>query len=152
MGRFLPVEDFAGDGKDQSWKCTAVTKTFSKLVKGEDATMSNRYQIYVDDTRDPSRVFVISHYAGKPVRGISKCAPGDEFDLSHGVRIAKLRCDLKVAKLRQARANRRHAEAIANLEEAQNQVKEMARYLSDSTVERTRLQKEYDELLKKFKE
>lgn len=114
--------------------------------------MSNRYQIYVDDTKNPSRVFVISHFAGKPVRGISKCAPGDEFDLSLGVRLAKLRCDLKVAKLRQARATRRHTEAIANLEEAQNLMKEMARYLSDSTIEHTRLQKEYDELLKNFKE
>lgn len=114
--------------------------------------MSNRYQIYVDDTQNPSRVFVISHYAGKPVRGISKCAPGDEFDLSQGVKLAKLRCDLKVAKLRAARAARRHAEAIDNLKESQNLAIEMARYLRDSTIEHTRLQKEYDDLLKTFKE
>jgi len=42
---------------------------------------------------------------GKPVRGVAKCAPNDEFDINKGKELAAARCNLKVAQKRVKKAN-----------------------------------------------
>lgn len=59
-----------------------------------------KYKFYVNG----NMIVCVSHYAGKSVRGIAKCSPEDNFDLEFGKRLAKARCDLKVADKRMDRA------------------------------------------------
>jgi len=52
-----------------------------------------------------NKVIAVSTYAGKTVRGVAICAPGDDFDLEFGKRLAAARCNEKVAEKRYNRAN-----------------------------------------------
>lgn len=52
-----------------------------------------------------NKVICISHYAKRLVKGIAKCAPGDTFDEEKGKKLAKLRCDIKVAQMRYKNAS-----------------------------------------------
>jgi hypothetical protein len=52
---------------------------------------------YIID-KDNRTVTAISEYAGKPVKGIAKCSPEDEFDENVGVKLATARCKTKIAK------------------------------------------------------
>ena len=45
-------------------------------------------------------VKVGSTYAGKPVWGYATCAPEDNYDYDYGYRLAKARCDKKIAEKR----------------------------------------------------
>lgn len=109
--------------------------------------MSERYKIYVDDVEKPNRVFVISSYAGKPVRGKAKCSPTDKFDLEVGKKLALMRCDLKVAELRLKRANEKFAEANQKLTEAEMYYDRMADYFTDSEEAFFNLKDEYESYL-----
>lgn len=59
-----------------------------------------RYNTY----HNGNQVIVVSTYAKKPVRGIAKCDPRDEYSHEFGEKLAKARCDMKVAEKRLARA------------------------------------------------
>ena len=63
-----------------------------------------RYNTY---TNGVDKVIVTSTYAGKTVRGIAKCSSEDKFDLEIGKKLAKARCDEKVAFKRMRSAQRR---------------------------------------------
>ena len=52
---------------------------------------------YTYHTNFKDTVVAVCHYAGRPVRGIAKCSPADDFDLEVGKELAKARCDLKIA-------------------------------------------------------
>ena len=52
------------------------------------------------DNRGIKNIVVISHFAGKSVKGIAKCDPRDEYDYKEGVRIATARCDEKISDKR----------------------------------------------------
>ena len=80
-----------------------------------------------------NKVICVSHYAGKPVRGIAKCDPQDEFSVETGKNLAKLRCDFKVAKKRLKRANIRCNEAIAAVESANRYFESMLEYRTDAS-------------------
>lgn len=43
-----------------------------------------------------NKVYCMTFYAGKTVRGIAKRDPEDEFDLEAGKRLAKARCNYKL--------------------------------------------------------
>ena len=62
----------------------------------------SKYKFFV--TPDKTRVFAVSTYAGKTVKGTAKCDPRDTFDLNFGKELAAARCAAKVAKKRKARA------------------------------------------------
>lgn len=62
-----------------------------------------RYTFY----KQGNNVICVSHYAGKTVKGIAKCAPSDNYDENFGKALAQLRCDIKVA-------NKRYQAAQAN--------------------------------------
>ena len=62
----------------------------------------SRYHFYT--TKDNTTI-AVSTYAGKTVRGVAICAPGDDFDLEFGKRLAAARCNEKVAEKRYNRAN-----------------------------------------------
>lgn len=55
-----------------------------------------RYTFY----KQGNNVICVSHYAGKTVKGIARCAPDDVYDENFGKALAQLRCDIKVAEKR----------------------------------------------------
>lgn len=51
-------------------------------------------------TNNKDVVVAVTTYHQKKVRGIAKCNPEDVFDLEKGKKLAKARCDAKVADLK----------------------------------------------------
>lgn len=103
--------------------------------------MKERKYIYVvcrdRETKElTGTVVAISSYAGKPVRGIAKCNPGDSFDVEFGKKLAAARCNLKIAQKRHKRAHDKYLEAVRNAElaavEAKRNVDKMRDYFCDS--------------------
>lgn len=79
-----------------------------------------------------NKVICISTFAKKPVKGIAKCSPNDNFDLEIGTKLAQLRCDLKVADKRANRAAEKYLEAIELLMDANEYFSDMKQYYFDS--------------------
>lgn len=98
-----------------------------------------------------NKIICISHYAGKPVRGIAKCYPADEFDLEDGKKLAQVRCDYKIAKKRVLRARAKHAEATKALGDAREHQNKMQSYYDESFRDFVRLDEELKALEAKMK-
>lgn len=93
--------------------------------------MSDRYKYIVT----PNKVIVLTKYAGRPVRGIAKCSPNDDFNEDVGRELAQLRCDVKVAKLRMKRAQKKLAEAAEAWRRADEHIADMEDYYYNSRAE-----------------
>lgn len=91
-----------------------------------------RYQTYTVGER---KVIVVSRYAGRVVRGVAKCSPGDTYDLEKGEKLARLRCDAKISEKRVARSQEAYADALKNLAAAQKRVAAMQEYMNDAAAE-----------------
>ena len=79
-----------------------------------------------------NKVICVSSYAGKTIKGVAKCAPGDTFDVEIGEELAKRRCDVKVAKARHRRAMKKCQEAERACAEALLHALKMSEYEHDS--------------------
>lgn len=83
-----------------------------------------------------NKVVCVSHYAGKPVRGIAKCNKEfDKFNSETGMELAKLRCDTKVASKRIKYTIKKLDKATENLVKAQKDVDTLKRLLDKSKNE-----------------
>ena len=91
--------------------------------------MFNKYKYYTGK----NTVVAVSSYAGKPVRGIAKCDPRDEFDIEKGKELAAARCNLKVAEKRHIRSINKLIEANKQLNDAIDYFNRMATYEADSS-------------------
>ena len=89
----------------------------------------SQYKIYHDDK---NKVVAVSSYAGRTVRGVAKCDPRDNFDLSTGVMLAEARCGLKVAEKRAARARREFIKAGEAVNVACRRLEKMRAYFEDA--------------------
>lgn len=88
------------------------------------------YKVYTDNK---TFVKVGSTYAGKKVWGIAKLNPEtDTFDYDYGYRLAKARCDVKVAKKRYARALKKFAYVRQLMKEAEAIFDDSSSYLVSS--------------------
>ena len=90
-----------------------------------------RYQVYNSE----NKIIVVSRFAGKAVRGIAKCSPGDSFDAVFGNKLATARCDAKIAEKRVVRAATLLEEALAQRDAAEARVAKMQQYLLDAGTE-----------------
>lgn len=93
----------------------------------------DRYRYYKDKT---NKIIAVSSYAGKTVKGVAKCDPRDEYNEESGKKLAALRCGLKVATLREARAKKMVIEAQKKLTAAQNHYDKMSKYFTDAHMKR----------------
>lgn len=89
------------------------------------------YRFYVSDH---NKIVAVSTYAGKPVRGVAKCAPTDTFSLEDGKALAAARCNLKISEKRRNRAARKLEEAKRAMQEAQRHLEKMYHYFKDASV------------------
>ena len=89
-----------------------------------------RYRFYTDDK---NTTYVVTSYAGKPVRAKAKCDPRDGYNRVIGEGLAAARVDVKVAEKRYSNAQRKYNEAMENAFQAQKHLIAMEEYLHDST-------------------
>lgn len=101
-----------------------------------------RYFTYTEKNTGAKCVCAISTFAGKKVRGVARCDPADTFDLEAGKKLAALRCNFKVAKLREKRAERKHIEAFEASEKARAYFDEMNIYFYDAVKACVRAEEE----------
>lgn len=83
-----------------------------------------------------NKIFALSSYAGKTVKGIAKCDPRDEFDIEKGKKLASARCNAKVANKRYQRAEKELAAAQENLERARKFYLDKLNYFEDAQRKR----------------
>ena len=62
---------------------------------------NHKYSVYTTD----NMVVAITHYGGRRIRAVAKCAPSDTFDAELGAQLAMARCAQKVEKIRQRNLN-----------------------------------------------
>jgi hypothetical protein len=60
------------------------------------------YKYKIDEEK--RTIVAMSTFAGKVVTGVARCAPGDEFNIETGKKIAAARCSVKIAEKRLKRA------------------------------------------------
>lgn len=92
------------------------------------------------------KVICVSSYAGKPVRGVVKCAPDDEFDEDFGRRLAQTRCDFKVAQKRFHRAVSLLQEANKVERKARKRQEQMMAYVNDACADLDDLNEQLNDL------
>ena len=88
----------------------------------------SKYRFYTSK----NMVIAVSTYAGKPVRGVAKCDPEDNFSFEDGKALAMARCNEKIAEKRMKRASRKFAEARQSLIVAKQFYEDMSKYLDDA--------------------
>ena len=80
----------------------------------------------------PNKVIALSSYAGRTVRGIAKCHPGDTFNEETGKALAAARCNEKIAAKRYARAQDKYLEMCEEFKDFQTRMHKTCDYLRDS--------------------
>ena len=108
---------------------------------------------FIERTRKDGvkEIIAISTYAGKAVKGVAKCAPGDNYFIADGEIIAAARCNAKVAAKRAKRAEKKMAEAEARLAEAIKYRNAMQEYVVDSAYALKVAEDELAEILSDYK-
>ncbi|MBQ3502365.1 MAG: hypothetical protein IJA72_01740 [Clostridia bacterium] len=96
-----------------------------------------RYKFY----QSGGKTICVSTFAKKPVRGVAKCSPNDTYDEEKGMRLAQLRCDVKIAQKRVDRANKMEDEAWMNYRRAEFWYDKMDNYVEDAIIKRDEAQK-----------
>ena len=78
--------------------------------------MARKYHFYTQPAKN--KVICVSHFAGKPVRGVAICSEHDEFNEETGRKLAQARCDLAMSKLRVRDRNAEVTKAYAERDAA----------------------------------
>ena len=97
-------------------------------------------------------VIAISTYAGKTVKGYSRCHPNDfeHYDADYGNQLAAARCGVKVANKRVKHARQKIEEAKKKLDEAKLYYNNMLLYLNNAEDELWEANEEVDRLENHF--
>ena len=61
-----------------------------------------KYKYVIDEEK--RTIVALSTFAGRPVRGVARCAPNDTWDVEAGKKLAEARCAIKIAHKRLQRA------------------------------------------------
>ena len=109
-----------------------------------------KYKFYVNDEENPTKVYAVSTYAGKTVRGVASCDPRDTFSLEKGKELAAARCNEKIAKKREKRARQKLDEAWELYQQAQHYYVRMKEYWYDAENEFVMASDYTKELLEKM--
>ena len=80
-------------------------------------------------------VYCFKTYAGKTVRGISKCHPEDEFNLDDGRKLARARCEHKISRKKLARANKIYLAALDFVNIAKLKLEKAQKYQDDALTQ-----------------
>ena len=107
-------------------------------------TNFDKYHFYFGDN---GLIVAVSTYAGRTVKGYARCHPGDIYDKEFGMRLAAVRCGLKIAQKRRDRALKKHLEAINEYTKAKINHELTREYLSDATAKTILAREELEAVL-----
>ena len=111
--------------------------------------MTDKYKFYsfhIDE--EGKKVVAVTHYAGRAIRGIAKCAPEDTFDVETGCKIAVARAEAKVARAKTRNAATKYLEAAKAADAAEKRFDEMKQYYMDAIDQLDEAEEYLDNLLK----
>lgn len=106
------------------------------------------YKIYVDEKN--KTVIAVCRYAGRNIRAVAKCAPEDTFNVEFGTKLAKARCDVKVAKAKIQNASVSYMKASVAADEAQRKYDNMKQYYMDSVDQFDKAYATVDNIIKEI--
>ena len=93
----------------------------------------DKYKFYqFKNEKGGMTVSAVSSFAGRPVKGLAKCDPRDDFNIEKGKELAAARCNKKVAEKRLARASEKYMEAARAADAAYEYYDRMKQYYMDS--------------------
>lgn len=107
-----------------------------------------RYRYFNSETE----VVCVSSFAGKSVVGRAKCAPGDNFNLEVGKKLARLRCDLKIAKKRKKSADKKEIAARMAVHAAKEEWEKSVEYYKSASAEINTVSNELNDLISTLKD
>ena len=93
-----------------------------------------------------NKVYCMTFYAGKTVRGIAKRDPEDEFDLEAGKGLAKARCNYKLRQKQLKNKIKRCEIAEAELMIAQNHARNAVIYKTEAEANLETAKRELEEI------
>ena len=94
--------------------------------------MTYNYVKYVDKNTGANVTICVSHFAGKPVRGVARCNPTDKYDEQYGEELARLRCDEKIAMKKINNARNKYNAVVDKMSELTNYMEKYLNYHRDS--------------------
>lgn len=94
------------------------------------------------------KIFALSTYAGKTVRGVAICSENDKFDVEKGKALAAARCNEKIAAKRYVRASKKMNEALNEVCSVEEKLTQAEQYYHDSFLALNEAAQQVDELLK----
>ena len=115
------------------------------IKNGLESKVKDLYRYIVT----PNKVIAISSFAGKTVRGVAKCHPGDVFNEEIGKELAAARCGRKIAEKRFNRACDRCDEVFNLKHKMDLKFDKMLEYVMNSH-EKLRLAQVYEEEINKM--
>ena len=107
-----------------------------------------KYNYFTDEKN--RKVIAVSTYAKKRVKGVAVASPDDVFDYEKGRKLAKARCDAKIASKRYKQAKKRFEEARELLEYASDYMSKMADYFDDAINEEREAKTHLEQLLEDY--
>ena len=93
-----------------------------------------------------NRVYCMTYYAGKTIKGIAKRDPEDEFDLEVGKKLARARCEYKLRKKQLKNKIKRCEIAEAELMIAQNHARNAVIYQIEAEANLEEAKKSLEEI------
>lgn len=106
-----------------------------------------KYQYFTDGK---SKVYAVSSYAGRTIRGMASLNPEDTFDLEKGKKLAALRCAVKIADKRIKRADSKLYAAEVMAAQAENHLEDMQAYFKNALLEKFEIESAMEALLKEM--
>lgn len=111
--------------------------------------MTDKYKYYSFHVDEESRkVVAVTHYAGRAVRGIAKCAPEDTFDVETGCKIAVARAEKKVARAKVRNAAEKYLQAAKVADAAEKRFDDMKQYYMDAIDQLDQAELDLENLVK----
>lgn len=93
-----------------------------------------------------NRVYCMTYYAGKTIRGVAKRDPADEFDVEAGKKLAKARCNYKLRKKQLENKIKRCKIAESELMLAQNHARNAVIYKVEAESNLETARKELEDI------
>jgi hypothetical protein len=133
----------------ENWHYNSIRKSMPTIYKNDkgEFKMAHKYNV----SEDNRTVECLSSFAGKPVRGIAKCDPDDNFNVESGKEIAFARCELKISNKRRKKAFANYARAQADFERAKERLTKASDYIVDATIEYGENKKKLEAIESKYK-
>ena len=121
------------------------------MTKSNKFITPNPNRRYTYHTDSHNNTYCVSYFAGKPVTACAKLDPRDTYDKEKGMKIAKARCDAKIAEKRVKLAMKRTKLAQEIYTDAEKYYNDKVDYLNRAKNTLKQAEKELKQVMKTTK-